>query len=130
MLALFMNYKINMELNCVINFKYLFLSFAIFLISFGSYSASWSYGKITKLESYANSVFVQWDDPNTESCAKQTVIMSATTLGSEAALERSFSIALAGVASDSSVVFRLVGCECDRQKAIAVQFCAKDNCTY
>ncbi|WOI37705.1 hypothetical protein R1T43_01315 [Alteromonas sp. CI.11.F.A3] len=130
MLALFVNYQINMGLGYVINFKHLFLSFALFLISFSSYSASWSYGKITKLESYANSVYVQWDGPNTENCTQQTIIMSATTLGSEAALERSFSIALAAVASNSSALFRLVGCERDRQKAVAVQFCAKDNCAY
>lgn len=115
----------------------IFVTFFLLINSSLAFSSSWSYGKVDIVESYSDYVLIRWDGPNTEECSgSNNVVFDATTLGSEGAFERGFSIALASAASKNPIRFHLSGCgEGDgrkegAQKAKVVQICITSDCSY
>ncbi len=96
-----------------------------------AYAGSWSFGLVDITESYSNKVLVRWNGPNTENCgSSNVVIFNIDSLGSQEAVNRAFSIALAVTASQKPIRFHLEGCIGATQKATAVQMCSKQDCSY
>lgn len=123
------------------NFKVLlmrlFLIFFLLINSSLAFSDSWSHGKVDIIESYSDYVLIRWDGPNTEKCSNSNNVMfDATSLGSESAFKRAFSIALTSAASKNPIRFHLLGCgegdgrKKSAQKAKSIQICIKDDCSY
>lgn len=92
--------------------------------------ATWSYGYINITESFAIKVFVRWTGPSTQSCNDNDAAFDATSLGSDEAVARAFSIALTATASEKPIRFKLDGCLNGLQKATAVQLCKNSDCSY
>ncbi len=113
-----------------------FLIFLLVTNSSLAFSGPWVHGKIDMVESYSDYVLIRWDGPNSEKCSSSNnVVFDASSLGSEGAFERGFSLVLASAASGNNVRFWLLGCgEGDSrkegaQKAKVVQMCTND-CSY
>ena len=110
--------------------KYALIILSLLPINF-AYAESWSYGFIDITESYSNMILIRWNGPNTENCSSSNVVVfDNTSLGDAEALKRAFSIALAAEVSQKPIRFHLNGCIDTRQKAVAVQMCSKQNCSY
>lgn len=91
---------------------------------------SWEYGTIDIAESFEDKIYIRWNGPNTESCSSDDVVISATSLGSNEALDRGFKIALTAAVSGKPIRFLLDGCSGNLQQGKVVQLCAKFDCSY
>ncbi|MEO9944258.1 DUF5992 family protein [Paraglaciecola sp.] len=104
------------------------------LLALGAFNvkaaSTWSYGNVKIVESYSDYAFIQWNGSNTQSCSKNVVYFSTSTLGSEKAFDRGFSLALTALTTGKPIRFKLNGCYGERLNADVVQICADDDCSH
>ncbi|MFT4994243.1 MAG: hypothetical protein ACI965_001266 [Paraglaciecola sp.] len=95
-----------------------------------AFAKAWKHGKVNIVESFKDKIYIRWTGPNTESCSSNDVTISAASLGSNAALDRAFKIALTSTVSGKPIRFLLDGCSGNLQKGTVVQLCANSDCSY